>query len=105
MPTYFGYDVNLEDGRGEKEKELPSTVILLVNIEQAMVLVELEVKGTIHLTNQISLTGDKVDLILEGVDRYLMELAKEQILIAFEQVQKEVSDLRKRTREGMRRLV
>lgn len=30
-----------------------------------------------------------------------MELAKEQIRIAFEQAQKEVSDLRQRTREGI----
>ena len=30
-----------------------------------------------------------------------MELAKEQIRIAFEQSQKEVDDLRQRTREGM----
>lgn len=53
------------------------------------------------MSDQITLTGDKVDLILEGVNRYLMELAKEQIRIAFEQAQKEVSDLRQRTREGI----
>ena len=53
------------------------------------------------ITNQITMTGDKVDLILEGVNRYLMELAKEQIRIAFEQAEKEVSDLRQRTREGI----
>ena len=38
---------------------------------------------------------------MEGVNRYLMELAKEQIRIAFEQAQKEVDDLRQRTREGI----
>lgn len=53
------------------------------------------------MTNQISLTGDKVDLILEGVNRYLMELAKEQIRLAFEQAEKEVSDLHQRTKEGI----
>lgn len=53
------------------------------------------------VTNQITLTGDKVDLILEGVNRYLMELAKEQIRLAFEQAEKEVQDLRQRTREGI----
>lgn len=53
------------------------------------------------ITNQVAMTGDKVDLILEGVNRYLMELAKEQIRLAFEQAQKEVSDLRQRTKEGM----
>ena len=35
--------------------------------------------------NQINMTGDKIDLILEGVNQYLMELAREQIHIAFEQ--------------------
>jgi DNA invertase Pin-like site-specific DNA recombinase len=53
------------------------------------------------LNVQIGLTGDKVDFILEGVNRYLMELAKEQIRLAFEQSQKEVDDMRQRTREGM----
>lgn len=51
--------------------------------------------------NQIALTGEKVDLILEGVNRYLMELAREQIRLAFEQAEKEVADLHQRTREGI----
>ena len=53
------------------------------------------------LSAKVGLTGDIVDFILEGVNRYLMELAKEQIRLAFEQAQKEVDDLRQRTREGM----
>ena len=50
---------------------------------------------------QISLTGDKIDLILEGVNRYLMALAKEQIRLAFLQSEKEVTDLHQRTKEGI----
>jgi DNA invertase Pin-like site-specific DNA recombinase len=53
------------------------------------------------MTNQVAMTGDKVDFILEGVNRYLMELAKEQIRIAFEQSEKEVADLHQRTKEGI----
>ena len=53
------------------------------------------------LAAKVELTGDKVDFILEGVNRYLMELAKEQIRLAFEQSQKEVDDMRQRTKEGM----
>lgn len=53
------------------------------------------------LQNSIPLTGSKVDLILEGVNAYLLELAKEQIRIAFEQAQKEVDDLHKRVAEGL----
>ena len=53
------------------------------------------------MANQVKMTGDKVDLILEGLNRYLLELAKEQIKIAFEQAEKELQDLRQRTREGI----
>lgn len=53
------------------------------------------------LSNNVQLTGDKVDYILEGVNKYLMALAKEQIKLAFEQAEKEVQDLRQRTSEGI----
>lgn len=43
------------------------------------------------MANQISMTGDKVDLILEGVNKYLMELAKEQELFLQEAFKKDVS--------------
>ncbi len=53
------------------------------------------------MQNTVSLTGTAVDYILEGVNQYLMALAKEQIRIAFEQAEKEVRDLHQRTREGI----
>ena len=53
------------------------------------------------MANQIAMTGEAVDLILDGVNKYLMELAKEQIRIAFEQAEKEVADLHQRTKEGI----
>ena len=53
------------------------------------------------MLNQVRMTGDKVDVILEGLNRYLLLLAKEQILIAFDQAEKELTDLRQRTREGI----
>ncbi|EDT83601.1 recombinase family protein [Clostridium botulinum] len=53
------------------------------------------------LTNNIALTGTNVDFILEGVNKYLLALAKEQIKIAFNQSEKEVTDLQQRTREGI----
>lgn len=49
----------------------------------------------------IPMTGTAVDLILEGVNAYLLALAREQIRLSFEQSQKEVDDLRQRTREGI----
>lgn len=53
------------------------------------------------LENNVQLTGTNVDFILEGVNNYLMSLAKEQIRLAFRQAEKEVSDLHQRTREGI----
>lgn len=53
------------------------------------------------LTNRLEMTGDAVDEILKGVNSYLMILAKEQIKIAFGQAEKEVQDLRQRTKEGL----
>ena len=53
------------------------------------------------LQNNVALTGTNVDYILEGVNKYLMALAKEQIRLAFEQSEKEVEDLHQRTREGI----
>ena len=53
------------------------------------------------LERSIPLTGTNVDFILEGVNKYLMALAKEQIRLAFAQAEKEVSDLHQRTREGI----
>lgn len=47
------------------------------------------------------MTGTNVDFILEGVNKYLMSLAKEQIRLAFEQSEKEVQDLHQRTKEGI----
>lgn len=53
------------------------------------------------LTNNIQLTGTNVDFILEGINKYLLSLAEEQIKIAFEQSEKEVKDLHQRTKEGI----
>ena len=53
------------------------------------------------LSNNIEMTGTKTDIILKAINEYLMELAKEQIQLAFEQSEKEVSDLHQRTKEGI----
>lgn len=52
-------------------------------------------------SGDIPMTGGNVDLILQGVNAYLKALRREQIRIAFEQSEKEVLDLRRRTSEGM----
>lgn len=88
---------NAEDGYKLYE-ELFGKGVSLVFLKEPHINTETYKKA---MANQITLTGDKVDLILEGVNRYLMELAKEQIRLAFEQAQKEVSDLHQRTKEGI----
>ncbi|MFQ9298999.1 MAG: recombinase family protein [Clostridia bacterium] len=53
------------------------------------------------LKSNIQLTGTTVDFILEGINKYLLALAKEQIKLAFIQSEKEVKDLQQRTKEGI----
>ena len=49
----------------------------------------------------VPMTGTTVDYIIEGINKYLLALAREQIIIAFNQAEKEVEDLHQRTREGI----
>lgn len=51
---------------------------------------------------KIERTGDDVDILLNAVEEYLKRIAKRQIMQAFEQAEKEVDDLRERTKEGLR---
>ena len=53
------------------------------------------------IEKSISLTGTKVDLILTGINQYLLTIAEEQIRLSFIQSEKEVADLRQRTKEGI----
>ncbi len=50
-------------------------------------------------------TGDAAEklmqAIIEALNQYTMDIAREQIMLAFEQSQKEVDDLRQRTVEGI----
>ena len=53
------------------------------------------------MNKTIPLTNTSVDFILDGINKYLMELAKSQIKLAFSVAQKEVDDLHQRTKEGL----
>lgn len=46
-------------------------------------------------------TNELMQAITEAINRYMMNLAEKQIVIAFEQSEKEVEDLHQRTREGI----
>lgn len=54
------------------------------------------------LNNSVALTGGDVDDILIGINTYLKKLATRQIELAFQQSEKEVTDLHRRTSEGLR---
>lgn len=45
--------------------------------------------------------GNEADIIISAVEEFLQALVKKQIRIAFEQAEKEVQDIRQRTREGL----
>ena len=53
------------------------------------------------LQRQVALTGEDVDYILNGVNIYLRKLAEEQIRLAFEMAEGEVTRLHQRTAEGL----
>lgn len=79
-------------------EELFNKGIELVFIKEQHINTETYKKA---LKNNIEMTGTNVDFILEGINKYLLSLAKEQIKIAFEQAEKEVRDLHQRTKEGI----
>lgn len=86
---------NAEEGFAEYER-LYNMGVVLVFLKEPHINTETYKKA---LENNVQLTGSNVDFILEGVNKYLMALAKEQIKLAFEQSEKEVEDLHQRTKE------
>lgn len=55
------------------------------------------------IERRIQTIGTKEDILINAINEYLKELAKEQIRIAFDQAEKEVKDLRQRVKEGIAR--
>lgn len=88
---------NAEEGFAEYER-LYNMGIILIFLKEPHINTKTYKKA---LETNIQLTGSNVDFILEGVNKYLMALAKEQIKLAFEQSEKEVEDLHQRTKEGL----
>lgn len=89
---------------GESEKGFETYMQLYKKGVNLVFLKEPHINSEVYrkaLENNIQLVGNNVDLILSGVNSYLMELAKEQIKIAFQQSEKEVADLHQRVKEGL----
>lgn len=87
-------------------EELFNNNINLIFLKEPHINTEVYKKA---LNNQIKVslnTGNKatdtfIQSIIESLNRYTIDLAKEQIRIVFEQAQKEVDDLHQRTAEGI----
>lgn len=71
-----GYDANTGEAI-EDEKELPSTVTLLVTTEQAKVLAELEQESELHLALVYRGTPEKAAKFIEAQDTLIEELYAE----------------------------
>lgn len=54
-----------------------------------------------NMKDKIELTGSDEDEIFIGLNKYFKKLAAKQIRISFDQSEKEVQDLRQRTKEGI----
>lgn len=55
------------------------------------------------MEDKVPLMGGDIDILLKGVNEYLMKLAERQIEIAFQTAQAEVDYLHQRTSEGVRK--
>ena len=74
-----GYDANTEEQRTEEEeKELPSTVTILVRPEQSRLLARLEAEGEIHLSLVFGGEAEKASEVIEAQDQVLDEMKAEE---------------------------
>lgn len=74
-----GYDANTEEQRTEEEeKELPSTVTILVRPEQSRLLARLEAEGEIHLALVFRGEAEKASEFIEAQDQVLDEMKAEE---------------------------
>jgi pilus assembly protein CpaB len=70
-----GYDANTGEAKSEKdERELPSTVTLLVSPEQSKVLAELEADGKLHLSLVYRGTPANTSKFIEAQDKVIAAL-------------------------------
>ena len=74
-----GYDANTEEQRTEEEeKELPSTVTILVRPEQSRLLARLEAECEIHLSLVFRGEAEKASEFIEAQDQVLDEMKAEE---------------------------
>jgi len=90
----------------ELYKELYNRGVNLVFLKEPQISTdtyrkELEKQITLNVSTGDSATDALMTTILEALNKYILSLAEHQIALAFNQSEKEVEDLRQRTREGI----
>ena len=96
---------NAEEGF-ELYRELYNRGVSLIflkerHIDTATYRQELERQINVNIATGDNATDDLIKTIFAALNKYILNLAEKQIYLAFEQSQKEVDDLRQRTREGI----
>lgn len=81
-------------------QELFNKKVNLIFIKEPLINTDVYRKGLEKVINFT--TGTPVDYILNGVNEMMIELAKEQVLLAFKTAEKERVFLSNRTKEGIR---
>ena len=92
---------NSKDGI-KKYFELLEKGIELIFLKEPMINTEIYGKKLLSHSNIKVKDSDLNSTIMQGIRDYLVILAKKQIEIAFNQAEKEVTDLQNRTKEGIR---
>lgn len=96
---------NAEEGM-EVYEELYSRGVNLVFLKEPHINTEVYREKTRRQVERITGTGsaatDKlINSVMDALQEYTIDLAREQVRLAFEQSEKEVKDLQQRTREGL----
>ena len=84
-----GYDANTEDG-AEEEKELPTTVTVLVRPEQSRLLARLEAEGEIHLSLVYRGDLENAKAFIDAQDAVLEQMNKEEETTEAEETESEL---------------
>ncbi|MPN53477.1 hypothetical protein SDC9_201141 [bioreactor metagenome] len=69
-----GYDANTGEQEDAEEKELPSTVTLLVTPEQSKILAMLEADGTLHVSLVYRGSKENAEKFIEAQEAVLTEI-------------------------------
>jgi DNA invertase Pin-like site-specific DNA recombinase len=83
------------------DKEIELRFLKEPHINTGVYRQALESQIQLSLSSEDAATKELMQAIVEALNRYSFSLAEKQIRLAFEQSEKEVSDLRQRTKEGL----